>query len=110
MNGIKCSNCGANLIDNGDIKFCSYCGTAIPADHKQQIDININNRYEDVAEVEKQRRLAETEKKKAAHIDWKIVARLIVALMIPVCFVTMDPPIIPMIASVFLLIVCVMIR
>ena len=44
---MNCPNCGA-VIKEG--KFCNYCGAKLPDDTKR-VEVNINKRIEDVAEV-----------------------------------------------------------
>jgi len=44
----KCPDCGASLTD--DSKFCKYCGAKID-DGVKRIEIKIDKRIEDVAEV-----------------------------------------------------------
>lgn len=61
-------------------------------------------------EIERRKRIEANEKRKKTEFRWKIIARVIVALLIPVCFLLFDPPLIALIASIFLLIVCAMIR
>ena len=40
VNKNKCPNCGANLIDNPDYKFCPYCAVEIPkVEEKQPLNI-----------------------------------------------------------------------
>ena len=47
---IKCSECGAALKNNS--KFCSYCGAKID-DNVKRIEVNVNKRIEDVAEMKR---------------------------------------------------------
>ena len=46
---MNCPNCGA-VIKEG--KFCNYCGAKLPSDDKT-IEVNINKRIEDVAEIKR---------------------------------------------------------
>lgn len=56
---IKCPECGAAIQD--DSKFCKYCGGKLPDDTKH-IEVKIDKRIEDVAEVKR----AEYEEKESA--------------------------------------------
>lgn len=47
---IKCPQCGSTLKDDG--RFCSYCGTKLP-DDVTRIEVKIDTRVEDVAEVKR---------------------------------------------------------
>lgn len=44
---MNCPNCGA-VVKEG--KFCNYCGAKLPDDTKH-VEVNINKRIEDVAEM-----------------------------------------------------------
>ena len=46
---MNCPNCGA-VIKEG--KFCNYCGAKLPDDTKR-VEVNINKRIEDVAEMKR---------------------------------------------------------
>ncbi len=46
---MNCPNCGA-VIKEG--KFCNYCGAKLPDDTKR-VEVNINKRIEDVAEIKR---------------------------------------------------------
>lgn len=48
----KCPDCGATLTD--DSRFCKYCGAKIDDGvNRSEINVNINKRIEDVAEVQR---------------------------------------------------------
>lgn len=47
---IRCPECGASIRD--DSKFCQYCGGKLPDDTKR-IEVKIDKRIEDVAEVKR---------------------------------------------------------
>ena len=46
---MNCPNCGA-VVKEG--KFCNYCGAKLPDDTKR-VEVNINKRIEDVAEMKR---------------------------------------------------------
>ena len=46
----KCPECGAAIKD--DSKFCNYCGAKLPDDTKR-VEIKIDKRIEDVAEIKR---------------------------------------------------------
>lgn len=46
---MNCPNCGA-VVKEG--KFCNYCGAKLPDDTKR-VEVNINKRIEDVAEIKR---------------------------------------------------------
>lgn len=46
---MNCPNCGA-VIKEG--KFCNYCGAKLPDDTKR-VEVNVNKRIEDVAEMKR---------------------------------------------------------
>ena len=60
--GFKCPDCGATLTD--DSKFCKYCGAKID-DGVKRVEVNINKRIEDVAEI---KRAGYEEKESSARI------------------------------------------
>ena len=47
---MNCPNCGAAVTDES--KFCNYCGAKLPDDTKR-VEVNINKRIEDVAEMKR---------------------------------------------------------
>ena len=47
---VKCTECGAAIKD--DSKFCNYCGAKLP-DPTKRIEVNVNKRIEDVAEMKR---------------------------------------------------------
>lgn len=48
----KCPDCGATIKD--DSRFCNYCGAKIDDGvQRSEINVNINKRVEDVAEVKR---------------------------------------------------------
>ncbi len=46
---MNCPNCGA-VVKEG--KFCNYCGAKLPDDTKR-VEVNVNKRIEDVAEMKR---------------------------------------------------------
>ena len=46
---MNCPNCGAAVKEG---KFCNYCGAKLPDDTKR-VEVNINKRIEDVAEMKR---------------------------------------------------------
>lgn len=46
---MNCPNCGAAVKEG---KFCNYCGAKLPDDTKR-IEVNINKKIEDVAEIKR---------------------------------------------------------
>ena len=50
MASFKCPDCGATLTD--DSRFCKYCGAKID-DGVKRIEVKIDKRIEDVAEVQR---------------------------------------------------------
>ena len=48
----KCPDCGATIRD--DSRFCNYCGAKIDDGvQRSEVNVNINQRIEDVAEVKR---------------------------------------------------------
>ena len=46
---MNCPNCGAAVKEG---KFCNYCGAKLPDDTKR-VEVNVNKRIEDVAEMKR---------------------------------------------------------
>ena len=46
---MKCPNCGADVKEG---KFCNYCGALLP-DNVNRVEVKIDKRIEDVAEVKR---------------------------------------------------------
>lgn len=46
---MNCPNCGAAVKEG---KFCNYCGAKLPDDTKR-VEVNINKKIEDVAEIKR---------------------------------------------------------
>lgn len=62
---MNCPNCGA-VVKEG--RFCNYCGAKLPDDTKR-VEVNINKRIEDVAEMK--RADYETDESKLKQIQMK---------------------------------------
>lgn len=99
----KCPNCGANLTNMGDIKYCPYCSASIPTTENKHIQVDINTRHEDAAGVAEQKR-------KTFEINLKLIAKLIVAILVPISAIIIQPPLIGLPVAIMLAIICVKIK
>lgn len=77
MTSISCPSCGAGIkidIKGRDTIFCPYCGAQILFDDDITIthNININTRYTEDSEVEKERRLDRQNEREHQEFKWAI--------------------------------------
>ena len=90
---IKCAECGAALKNNS--KFCSYCGAKID-DNVKRIEVNVNKRIEDVAEMK--RADYETEESKIRQkgmnrdLRSRIVRRWACLIVLAICILMIALP------------------
>ena len=77
MTSLSCPTCGAGIkidIKGRDTIFCPYCGNQILCDDDITIthNININTRYTEDSEVEKERRLDRQNEREHQEFKWAI--------------------------------------
>lgn len=80
---MNCPNCGAAVKEG---KFCNYCGAKLPDDTKR-VEVNINKKIEDVAEIrrasyEEQESLLKQKMMKRDLLKGRIKAGFLIAYIV----------------------------
>ena len=89
MTSISCPSCGAGIkidIKGRDTIFCPYCGDQILFDDDITIthNININTRYTEDAEVEKERRIDRQHEREHKEFVWVMTGLMLLLFFLTI--------------------------